>query len=131
MGKRVLIIDDSTELVALLTAKLTKAGFAVRAALDGMYGMREALSFVPDVIVLDLTFPGGGGLPILERLKTNLRTKLIPVLVLTAVEDEDVEMQAFKLGAAAYALKPIKPDDLVKEVNRLLSSADGADKSSS
>ena len=129
MGKRVLLIDDSTELVALLTAKLTKAAFEVRAAFDGMYGLREALRFVPDVIVLDLTFPGGGGLPILERLKTNLRTKMIPVLVLTAVEDEDIEMQAFNLGASAYALKPIKPDDLVNEVNRLLASA--ADKSSS
>ena len=121
MGKRLLIIDDSVELVALLKAKLTAAGFEVRSALDGMYGIREALNFSPDLIVLDICFPAGGGLPVLERLKTNLRTKSIPILILTGLEDEEVERQAFELGAAGYALKPIKPEEVLQEVNRLLS----------
>ena len=87
----------------------------------GMYGIREALNFSPDLIVLDICFPAGGGLPVLERLKTNLRTKSIPILILTGLEDEEVERQAFELGAAGYALKPIKPEEVLQEVNRLLS----------
>lgn len=122
MAKRLLIIDDSVELVALLKAKLTAAGFEVRCALDGMYGVREALNFSPDLIVLDICFPAGGGLPVLERLKSNLRTKSIPILVLTGLEDEEVEKQAFELGAAGYAIKPIKPEEVLQEVNRLLAS---------
>jgi DNA-binding response OmpR family regulator len=115
MAKRLLIIDDSPDIVALLNVTLTGAGYQVRGAMDGMYGMKEALAFSPDLIILDICFPAGGGLPLLERLKNNLRTKSIPVLIITALQDEEVEKQAFECGAAGYLLKPLQ------EVNRLLS----------
>lgn len=122
MAKRLLIIDDSPDIVALLKATLMAAGYEVRGVMDGLYGMKEALSFAPNLIILDISFPAGGGLPLLERLKTNLRTKDIPVLILTALEDEDVEAQAFAGGAAGYLLKPIQRSEVVQEVNRLLAS---------
>ena len=87
-----------------------------------MYGMKEALAFSPDLIILDICFPAGGGLPLLERLKSNLRTKTIPVLIITALQDEGVEKQAFECGAAGYLLKPIERQEVVQEVNRLLVS---------
>jgi len=122
MAKRLLIIDDSPDIVALLKATLIAAEYEVRGVMDGLYGMKEALAFAPHLIILDISFPAGGGLPLLERLKTNLRTKDIPVLVLTALEDEDVESQAFAVGATSYLLKPIQRQEVVQEVNRLLAS---------
>lgn len=90
--------------------------------MDGLYGMKEALAFSPDLIILDICFPAGGGLPLLERFKNNLRTKAIPVLIITALQDEEVEKQAFECGVASYLLKPIERQEVVQEVNRLLGS---------
>ena len=122
MAKRLLIIDDSPDIVALLKVALMAAGYQVHGVMDGMYGMKEALAFSPDLIILDICFPAGGGLPLLERLKSNLRTKTIPVLIITALQDEGVEKQAFECGAAGYLLKPIERQEVVQEVNRLLVS---------
>ncbi|MDQ6733933.1 MAG: response regulator [Nitrospirota bacterium] len=122
MAKRLLIIDDSPDIVALLKVILMAAGYEVRGVMDGLYGMKEALAFAPHLIILDISFPAGGGLPLLERLKTNLRTKDIPVLILTALEDEDIEAQAFAGGAGGYLLKPVQRQEVVQEVNKLLVS---------
>jgi two-component system, sensor histidine kinase and response regulator len=122
MAKRLLIIDDSPDIVALLKVILIAAGYEVRGVMDGLYGMKEALAFAPHLIILDISFPAGGGLPLLERLKTNLRTKDIPILILTGLEDEDIEAQAFAGGAVSYLLKPIQRQELVQEVTRLLAS---------
>jgi two-component system sensor histidine kinase/response regulator len=122
MAKRLLIIDDSPDIVALLKVILIAAGYEVRGVMDGLYGMREALAFAPHLIILDISFPAGGGLPLLERLKTNLRTKDIPILILTGLEDEDIEAQAFAGGAVSYLLKPIQRQEVVQEVTRLLAS---------
>jgi two-component system, sensor histidine kinase and response regulator len=122
MAKRLLIIDDSPDIVALLKVILIAAGYEVRGVMDGLYGMREALAFAPHLIILDISFPAGGGLPLLERLKTNLRTKDIPVLILTGLEDENIEEQAFACGAGSYLLKPIQRQEVVREVTRLLAS---------
>ena len=120
--KRVLIIDDSTDLVALLKLKLARAGFEARGAFDGMYGMTEALRFTPDLIILDLNFPAGGGISVLARLKTNLLTKTIPVLILTGVEDENIEKEALHLGAEGYLLKPTKPKEVIDMVQKLMAA---------
>ena len=69
MAKRLLIIDDSPDIVALLKVTLMAAGYQVHGVMDGMYGMKEALAFSPDLIILDICFPAGGGLPLLERFK--------------------------------------------------------------
>jgi two-component system, sensor histidine kinase and response regulator len=122
MAKRLLIIDDSPDIVALLKVILIAAGYEVRGVMDGLYGMSEALAFAPHLIILDIAFPAGGGLPLLERLKTNLRTKDIPVLILTGLEDEGIEEQAFAGGAGSYLLKPIQRQEVVREVTRLLAS---------
>jgi two-component system, sensor histidine kinase and response regulator len=122
MAKRLLIIDDSPDIVALLKIILIAAGYEVRGVMDGLYGMKEALAFAPHLIILDISFPAGGGLPLLERLKTNLRTKDIPILILTGLEDEDIEAQAFAGGAVSYLLKPIQRQEVVQEVTRLLAS---------
>lgn len=123
MAKRLLIIDDSPDIVALLKVTLTAAGYQVHGVMDGMYGMKEALAFSPDLIILDVCFPAGGGLPLLERFKSNLRTKTIPVLIITSLQDEEVEKQAFERGAAGYLLKPLERQEVVQEVNRLLASS--------
>jgi DNA-binding response OmpR family regulator len=122
MAKRLLIIDDSPDIVALLKVILIAAGYEVRGVMDGLYGMKEALAFAPHLIILDISFPAGGGLPLLERLKTNLRTKDIPILILTGLEDEDIEAQAFAGGAVSYLLKPIQRQEVLQEVTRLLAS---------
>ena len=120
MANRVLMIDDDRELLTLLMTKLGPAGFQIRGALDGMYAMKEAQTFKPDVIVLDLLFPGGGGFQILQRLKSNLHTKNVPVIVLTVVEDETKKEEAFRAGAKVYLSKKAGADQLITEINHLV-----------
>ncbi|WP_447987321.1 response regulator [Nitrospira sp. Nam74] len=120
MAERLLIIDDSPNTIALLRATFKAAGYQVHGVMDGVYGIKEALACFPGLIILDICFPTGGGLLLLQRFKNNLRTKAIPVLSITSLEDEEVEKQAFECGAAGYLLKLIELEEVVQEVNRLL-----------
>ena len=81
---RVLIIDDDKTLVALMTALLRKEGFQVLAAFDGMSGFMTAQKQRPDLILLDVQMPAGGGAGVWERLSASANTQGIPVVYVTA-----------------------------------------------
>ncbi|MER3425158.1 MAG: hypothetical protein C4293_19960, partial [Nitrospiraceae bacterium] len=84
MAKRVLIVDDDPDLAALLRTKLELRGIEVRVALDGPLALQEAQRFRPDLIILDIMFPAGGGLTVLQRLKLSVFTNTKPIVVVTA-----------------------------------------------
>jgi DNA-binding response OmpR family regulator len=110
---KVLIIDDERLLVKSTGMALAHYGFEVKGALDGEEGLLAALEYKPDVILLDIMMPGMDGWQVLEKLKENVETRHIPVVIFTAREYSNGKALAVKNGAADYASKPFEPQELV------------------
>ena len=115
---RILVVDDDSELRALLQRFLTEHGYHVRAA-DGGQAMDAALQRDPaDVIVLDLMMPGEDGLAILRRLRA--AGEQTPVIMLTARGDPIDRVLGLEMGADDYLAKPFLPRELVARIAALL-----------
>ncbi|MFA5005616.1 MAG: response regulator, partial [Candidatus Omnitrophota bacterium] len=101
-AKKVLIIEDEKELVVGLATLLKAQGYAIIAANDSLFGISLAHKEKPDLIILDLGLPAGGGFYVLDNLKQSTETFSIPVLVLTAQTAEGLEEKVKQKGALAY-----------------------------
>src|SRR5271169_3574441 len=88
--KRILIIDDEQDIQRLLKALLEGAGYLTSPALDSMQALMIARQVKPDLIILDIQMPGGGGIKVYERLRINTNFTKTPVLVYTALALPDV-----------------------------------------
>jgi DNA-binding response OmpR family regulator len=118
--QRVLIIEDDAELGRLIAARLRSSGYQAHLVPDGMAAIQAALANRPDLVILDLMLPAGGGLNVLKRLRMSVKTNTIPVLILTGVTDEARRQEVMAEGADAYLTKPYEPAVLLAEVGRLL-----------
>lgn len=110
-GPRVLVVDDDPDMTRLIGTALSTAGITPLAAYDALQGMLVAQRESPNVIIVDLHMPAGGGLKLLEKLKASARTAEIPVLVITADTASDLPGRAQELGARGFLRKPV---DLVR-----------------
>ena len=100
---------------------LEKNNFEVDIATNGEDGLKEAGGKVkPTLVLLDIMMPGIDGLQVLRALKENSQTKDVPVIMLTALAQENVVIQGVKLGAADYIRKPFHPQELVDRINKVL-----------
>ena len=117
---RILIVEDDEDLAKLISRKFALEGFEVRTALDGISAMKEVRQFKPDLILLDLLFPSGGGLSFLEKLKLSQNTNQIPVIVLTGLENDEYERRARELGVTSYLKKPYAEEQIIAEVKKVL-----------
>jgi DNA-binding response OmpR family regulator len=120
MSKRVLIIEDEAELCRLISARLRSAGYQTHLAPDGMTAIQAAQSNRPDLVILDLMLPAGGGLGVLKRLRMSVKTNTIPVLILTGITDDSKRREVLAEGADSYLQKPYEPTALLEEVDRLV-----------
>lgn len=118
--KRILVIDDDTELCELLIEYLEREGFEVTAINDGNEGLEEALSSEFALIVLDIMLPSLGGFEVLQslRLKSD-----VPVLMLTARGEDVDRIVGLELGADDYLPKPFNPRELVARIRAILRRA--------
>ena len=114
----VLCVDDDTAFVDTLTLRLQQHGVEVLNAFAGVAGYRMAFTSPAEVIILDQNMPNGSGDYILRRLKENVVTRHIPVIVLTGARDRMLERRMYNLGAAQYFTKPVNWDDLWAELRR-------------
>lgn len=119
---KVLIIDDDQKLVQLISKVLRSQSCDTIAAFDAVQGLSSAKNNMPDVIVLDINLPGGTGIKTLENLKTNSKTAMIPVLVVTGRTDPKLEGAALELGADGFKHKPL---DMVSFYQDLCALCDG------
>jgi len=124
-NRTILVVDDDPELVTILRITLESKGFNVRCTYSGkdlFAGLEEQK---PDLILLDIMMPLMDGLEVLTRLKKNLDTASIPVILLTAkVKYEDVQL-GYKSGADYYITKPFTGTQLLTGINTLLSRDQG------
>ena len=109
MSGKVLIIDDEKLLVKSMSLSLKYKGFEVYEAGDGLQGLEVAEGCHPDIILLDVMMPGIDGWETLQRLKDNLTTKGIPVIMFTAREYSNGPALAREKGAIDLITKPIDP----------------------
>lgn len=112
----ILVVEDTPASLELLTDLLRGAGYAVRPAQEGRMALRSALARPPDLILLDIRMPGMDGYEVCRRLKTDPRTRDVPVIFLSALRDTGNKVQAFEFGAVDYISKPYQPDEVLARV---------------
>ncbi len=113
---KILVVEDNQDIRELLIDSLRDVGYDVMEAGDGGAGLRSALEDHPDIILLDMMMPVLDGLEVLNRLKANPITQLIPVIMVSAKGQEQDIATALNSGAFCYLVKPWEPDDLETKV---------------
>ena len=114
MGKTVLIVEDEQSIVDILSYILTKEGYDTLEALDGPTGLQLALEQNPDLVLLDLMLPKMDGFEVCERIRA--AGSMVPIVMLTAREEEDDKVRGLELGADDYITKPFKNRELMARV---------------
>jgi phosphate regulon transcriptional regulator PhoB len=116
----ILIVEDEKDIVKMLDYNLKKEGYKVIVADDGEDALDLAKSKSPDLILLDLMLPGLDGLEVCKELKNERKTRLIPVIMLTAKAQESDKVVGLELGADDYVTKPFSPRELVARIKAVL-----------
>lgn len=118
--ERVLVADDEPDVLGLVTYQLSREGFRVDTAINGRAAIEAATADVPDLIVLDLMMPELDGYETLRLLRDNPRTSKIPVILLTARDEDEQRIRGLELGADDYVTKPFNARELVLRVQAVL-----------
>jgi two-component system alkaline phosphatase synthesis response regulator PhoP len=124
---KILIIDDESSIVNLVSVYLKPEGYEVYTAADGNAGLKAARAYKPDLIVLDLMLPGMDGFEVLSQLR---RESNVYVILLTAKTEETDKIVGLSVGADDYMTKPFSPRELVARIKaalRRLQPGTGAD----
>jgi len=124
MNRTILVVDDEPRIVELARDYLEHAGFAVLTAADGPAALVVARDKHPDLVVLDLGLPGLDGLDVTRQLRQGQSTAALPIVMLTARDDELDKLLGLELGADDYLTKPFSPRELVARVKAVLRRAD-------
>ncbi len=120
LAPNILVIEDESDIAALVAYQLTRAGYQVRTASNGADAMRNLETDPPDLVVLDLMLPEVSGEEILRTMRARKETRDTPVIILTARGDEEDRLQGFELGADDYIAKPFSPKELVLRVRAVM-----------
>ncbi len=118
--KKILIVDDDPEIHKLLRFRLIGEGYSVITAVDAYGAIQNARREKPDLIILDIMLPGGGGVHALKNIRLIPDTASIPVVVLTGTTDEDVKKQIIELGVQEYLTKPFEYETVSRAIAGLL-----------
>ncbi|GIW40545.1 MAG: hypothetical protein KatS3mg076_1122 [Candidatus Binatia bacterium] len=119
---KALVVDDDPDLRRIVRMTLERAGLGltVLTAQDGEEALALAQVESPDVVILDLSMPGMDGFEVCRRLRADVKTAFLPVLMLTAREDSASLTEGFRVGADDYVVKPVRREELVARVRRMI-----------
>ncbi len=121
--KNVLVVEDEADIRELICHHLKKEGFRVLDVADAETAYAEVQKRLPDAIVLDLMLPGMQGLELCRILRSKDRTARVPILILTAKEEEIDKLIGFEMGADDYITKPFSPRELIARLRAVLRRA--------
>lgn len=124
MTATLLVVDDDPQIRDVLRIALGQAGFKVVEAADGVAALAAVPKNAPDLVILDIGLPELDGLEVCRRLR---RTSQVPILFLTAQDDEIDRVVGLELGADDYVTKPFSPRELVARVRAILKRANGVE----
>lgn len=121
--RKVLLIDDEFALLEVMKTTLEIEGYEVITAMSGDTGLVSAVVEQPDVVILDIMMPGVDGYEICRRLKTDPRTRYIPIIILTALDETKHVVKGFESGADDYLAKPFDNPELFARIKAVMSKA--------
>jgi two-component system alkaline phosphatase synthesis response regulator PhoP len=116
-GKKILIVDDDNELLQLVSVIFKKAGAQVVTANDGIDGVSKFFTYHPDLIILDIVMAGNNGFDICRRIR---QVSNDPLIMLTALNDEQDMLKGLAAGADDFLTKPFKPEILLARARTVL-----------
>jgi DNA-binding response OmpR family regulator len=120
---RILFADDNEDLLDAMRIRLRANGFDVLTATDGVEATRRAKQDRPDLVILDIGMPGGDGHTVVERIRTDPETMLVPVIFLTARTALADFQRAEDNGVEKYITKPFQPEELLMAIEQVLETA--------
>lgn len=115
---KILVAEDEPLLLKTIEMRLKKEGYEVILAADGREAMQQIDVGQPDLIITDIMMPFASGLEIIGKVKQN-DAENIPVIILSAMGQENTVLEAFNLGADDYVTKPFSPNELVIRIKRI------------
>jgi light-regulated signal transduction histidine kinase (bacteriophytochrome) len=116
----ILIVDDTPDNLRLLSAMLTKQGFEVRKALNGLQAIASAQADLPDLILLDIRMPDMDGYEVCQQLKADPRTRSVPTIFISALDDALDKVKAFAVGGVDYVTKPFQEAEVLARIEHQL-----------
>ena len=118
MSQKILVVDDEQSIVTLLKYNLETAGYIVEVAYDGEEALKKVETEQPELIVLDVMLPKKDGIEVCKSIRSD--KNLVPILMLTAKDDEFDRVLGLELGADDYMTKPFSPREVVARVKAIL-----------
>ena len=115
---KILVAEDEPIMLKTIELRLKKDGYEVTAVSDGREALKQIRENTPDLLITDIMMPYSSGLELVGAVKQELASP-IPVIILSAMGQEDVVVKAFKLGADDFLNKPFSPNELSLRVKRL------------
>ncbi|HNT77803.1 MAG TPA: hybrid sensor histidine kinase/response regulator [Anaerolineae bacterium] len=112
----ILVVDDTPANLRLLSGMLTEQGYKVRSAPSGKLALMAVKASLPDLILLDITMPGMSGHEVCEQLKADPRTRDLPIIFISALDQTEDKVKAFTLGGVDYITKPFQIEEVLARV---------------
>jgi CheY-like chemotaxis protein len=120
MDKKILVVDDDKQIALLLASRLKANKYDIVVAHDAVQAIDKAFKERPDLILLDIKMPGGGGFRVMDYLRHSASTALIPIIVITAYGSAEIQQMAKDKRAIHMIRKPFKAEDLLPRVRAAL-----------
>ena len=120
MAKTILLVDDSATLLMSVKAILEKAGYICETANGGDAALKKLQSLKPSLMITDLNMPGMDGITLIKEVKKLPACRFMPVLMMTTESQQTKRQEARAAGATGWLVKPVKPEDLLEVLKKLL-----------
>jgi len=119
--KKILVVEDEETLLELESILLTSKGYSVEVAMDGKAALEAVAAMKPDLILLDIMLPNIDGFEVCRQVKTNVATRHIPIIMLTAKKSKEAFAMGEESGADWFLTKPFKSAVLIETIHRFIS----------
>jgi DNA-binding response OmpR family regulator len=120
MAGKILIVDDQTMMLKLMSHPLEQVGFTVITALTGVEALQKIQSEQPDLVILDVMLPDMNGIDVCRRIRQVLHLTDLPIIILSGQTELSAKIQGLEAGADEYVTKPVDPKEMAVRVRSLL-----------
>lgn len=120
MAKKILVAEDNADFARMIAARLKANQYEVCVASDGIQAIAMAHKEKPDLILLDIMMPCGGGMGVMENIKKSVHTANTPIIAMTAYAAEEIRDKTMALGAKDFISKPFTPEELFEKIRKIL-----------
>lgn len=118
-NKRILLVDDEHDFLEMMLLRLQRAGYLVELATDGSSALNKIAQFNPHIVLLDMLMPGINGLEVCEQIRLDPHFQKIPIVIITAAHQKDIEHKAKAAGATRLLSKPFESEELLDLMDSL------------